>query len=124
MKELIVRDAVSMDHFTVGDLCFLAEVLHPDRMELPYDTFSLSHAVLAAGGKTLSHKLADSTEVYYVLSGEGQIFIDGEAAELRKDRAVVVPPSCVQHVENTGGAPLVFLCIVTPPWKAENEIVL
>ena len=122
MSEFVIRDAASMDHYLAGDSCYLAEVLHPERLSLPYGSFSLAHALIAPGGSTSPHKLIKSAEIYYIISGSGRIFLDGEPHELRRDRAVMVPPSCVQHVENGPDAPLVFLCLVTPPWRAEDEV--
>ena len=37
---------------------------------------------------------------------------------------IYVPPGAPQFVLNTGVIPLVFLCIVDPAWRVEDEQVL
>ncbi|TET15192.1 MAG: cupin domain-containing protein, partial [Candidatus Thorarchaeota archaeon] len=34
---------------------------------------------------------------------------------------IYVPPNAIQYIENTGDTNLVFLCIVYPSWRAEDE---
>lgn len=121
---MTTKNMYAEKHFTVCDLCSLAEVLHPDREELPYDSYSLSHAVLAAGGETLSHRLRSSSETYVILGGIGRLFIGGETVELKRGVCAVVPPAVLQHVKNDGETELEFLCLVTPPWRAEDEEIL
>lgn len=120
-KAVIVKNIEMEKYFTAGDQCRLAEVFHPEKEPLPFDSYSLSHAYIDAFGRTLPHRLKNSSETYVVLSGEGMLFVDGESFALSADTCAVVPPGSVQYVENKGGAPLEFLCIVTPPWNADDE---
>ncbi len=108
--------------FLAGDLTHLIEVLHPQRhgVSLPY---SLAHAYLEPGGCSLPHRLLTSEELYYFLSGEGVLVIDGERFEVGAGHAVLVPAGARQFLNNTGSQRLVFLCIVSPPWRAEDEEV-
>ena len=50
--------------------------------------------------------------------------VDGETTAVAGEQTLYVPPGSVQHLENTGPDELVFLCIVDPAWKAEDEEVL
>ena len=50
--------------------------------------------------------------------------INKERFHLKKDDSVYVPPNSEQFIENTGTIDLVFLCIVEPAWKIEDEIIL
>ncbi len=36
--------------------------------------------------------------------------------------AVVIPPEAPQWIENTGETELVFAAIVSPPWRAEDDV--
>lgn len=123
-SEAAVSRSYSEKHFTVCDGCQLAEIMHPYRLPLPFSSYSLSHATLAAGGKTLRHRLKTSSETYYILSGECAIFVGERKIKAERGTSVAVPAGAVQHVENNGGSELEFLCIVTPPWNAEDEEVL
>lgn len=53
-----------------------------------------AHAVDIDGAKLHYHKR--STELYYVLDGEGVVFLDGQEHEVRKGSLVHIPP-CVVH---------------------------
>ena len=50
--------------------------------------------------------------------------IDGETARVRPGQAIYIPPHAVQFIRNTGSVDLVFLCIVDPAWRVEDEEVL
>ena len=120
----IIRDVESVEHFLSGDCCEIAEVLHPDRIKLPYKGFSVAHAKLHPKKQTLLHKVIKSTELYFIIEGVGRIFIDGHEEPLKKGRFVAVPADTEQYVVNDGDVPLEFLCIVTPEWSAENEKII
>jgi mannose-6-phosphate isomerase-like protein (cupin superfamily) len=75
------------------------------------------------GEVSLPHRLANS-EVYYILQGTGTMRIDGEEAEVGPGHTIYIPPHSVQSIRNTGPTDLVFLCIVDPAWRAEDEEVL
>lgn len=110
-REIIARDKT-----------FLRELLHPAREPLAL-RYSLAHALVKPGQESEPHRLGTS-EVYYILQGRGVIRVDGESAAVRAGQAVYIPPMAVQHIRNTGRSDLVFLCIVDPAWRAEDEEVL
>ncbi len=122
--KFVVKDAEEESHFLAGDLCSLAEILHPKREDLPFSGFSLSHAEVLPKGRTIPHRLAKSSEVYWIIKGKGTLFINETAVELKKGRTVLVPPSAEQYVVNNGDETLEFLCIVSPPWDSSDEYIL
>ncbi len=85
--------------------------------------YSIAQFTLEPQRKTRLHKIS-SSEIYYILDGEGTLRIDEETYHLEKDDSAYVPPNSRQFIENTGSVDLRFLCIVEPAWKAENEILL
>ena len=118
---MFIRNLKDCQEFTAGDNCRLRELLHPDKADLAV-RYSLAHAVVAPGRTTWLHALR-TTEVYYILSGEGTMRIDGETAAVRPGDAVYIPPSAKQQITNTGASDLVFLCVVDPAWRPEDEVV-
>lgn len=82
----IVKDSADAEHFTAGDLCSLAEILHPKNESLPFSGFSLSHAEILPYGSTIPHRLVKSSEVYWIIEGNGTLFIDGRPIELNEKR--------------------------------------
>src|SRR5512140_3385175 len=119
---MFVRELNNCPEFVAGDNCVLREILHPDKADLAL-RYSLAHAVVKPGDTTWKHRLRTS-EVYYILEGEGIMHINGEAAAVRPGSTVYIPPLAVQSITNTGTTDLAFICIVDPAWRAEDEAVL
>ncbi len=119
---MIVKSLRDIAGIRAGDASFLKEILHPDKEPVAVG-FSLAHAAVGPGEKTLPHRLS-STEVYYILEGRGRMRVGEEHAEVGTGDAIVVPAGEVQSIENTGAGGLSFLCIVDPPWRAGDEEVL
>jgi mannose-6-phosphate isomerase-like protein (cupin superfamily) len=105
-----------------GDNCTLRQVLHPDKARLAI-RYSLAHAVVHPGETTWRHRLKTS-EVYYIINGEGIMHIGDESAPVRPGSTVYIPPLSAQCITNSGTTDLVFVCIVDPAWKKADEEVL
>lgn len=119
---VLITDLEACEEITAGDATVLRELLHPDKANLEI-RYSLAHAKVKPGHNSLPHRLKTS-EVYYILEGQGIMHVDGESAQVRAGQAVYIPPNSIQHIQNTGKSDLEFLCIVDPAWKAEDEEVL
>jgi len=118
---VLTRSLSDCKEILAGDNTLLRELLHPVRNDAAI-RYSLAHAKLARGTASLPHRLKTS-EVYYFISGQGRMHVDGEVTPVGPEQVLYVPPGAVQHVENTGTDELVFLCIVDPAWRAEDEEV-
>lgn len=119
MRIVRLRDC---GEFISGDGAVLRELLNP--LKQPGDfRYSLAHARVGPGVRTRPHRLKTS-EIYYVIEGEGRMFIDDENHGVSPGDAVVIPPRAVQSIENVGKTDLVFLCIVDPAWRPEDEEIL
>jgi mannose-6-phosphate isomerase-like protein (cupin superfamily) len=119
---LIRKDLQKCDEFIAGDGSVLREILNPGKEQLTIG-YSLAHARIFPGKRTIAHRLK-SSEVYYIIEGRGEMYIDGELEEVVSGQAVYIPPDSVQWIENTADGDLVFLCIVDPAWKAEDEEII
>jgi mannose-6-phosphate isomerase-like protein (cupin superfamily) len=119
----MVKKMANSARFLAGDLTHLRELLHPSNDNVN-TLFSLAHAYLEMGEKSLPHRLTKSSETYFILEGQGEISIDGSIYKLEKNDTVFVPPNALQWVRNTGEGQLVFLCIVSPPWSPDAEEVV
>ena len=122
---MLIRDLRQARSFTAGDGTTLCEWLHPLREEerLRMD-YSLAHAMLRPGEASRSHRLRESSEVFVILAGEGIISVNEDTAPVSAGQAVYVPPGAVQHLQNTGSEDLVFICLVSPPWRSEDEEIV
>ncbi len=83
--------------------------------------FSVAHAILGPYESSYPHRIESSVEVYYILEGEGLMCIDDEQAPVGPGKLVYIPPGSVQNIKNITSRELKFLCIVSPPWRGENE---
>jgi len=119
---MFIRELKDCEAFIAGDNCLLREILHPDKAGLDL-RYSLAHAVVKPGDTTWKHRLRTS-EVYYILSGEGIMHIDSEDAPVRPGSTVYIPPMAGQSITNSGTTDLIFICIVDPAWRAQDEEVL
>lgn len=110
------------EEFTAGDRTLLRELWNPHHHAEFSGRYSLAHATLPPGASSLPHTLA-THELYYILSGSGVMHIEGESTVVDAGAAIEIPPGARQWIENTGGEPLRFLCIVDPAWRPEDETV-
>lgn len=118
-----IKKLKNCPQITAGDGTLLREILHPERDHPFAGRYSLAHAVVPAGKTSLKHRL-NTDEVYYILTGRGQMHIDNESREVEAGDAVEIPPGCVQWISNTADSDLEFLCIVDPAWRAEDEEII
>ncbi len=118
---MFIRRLRDCPEFAAGDDSLLRELLHPDKADLRL-RYSLAHAVVRPGQTTRLHALTTS-EVYYIIDGEGLMRIDHETAAVGPGDTIYIPPAGRQQISNTGMKDLVFVCIVDPAWRKEDETV-
>ncbi len=119
---MFIRELNDCPEFIAGDGCMLREILHPDKADLKV-RYSLAHAVVKPGDTTRVHRLRTS-EVYYIMEGEGVMHINAESAPVRPGSTIYIPPMSKQSITNPGDRDLKFICIVDPAWQKKDEEVL
>ncbi len=118
---MFVQKLNACEEFVAGDGTLLCELLHPDKQSLEL-RYSLAYAIVPVGRTSIPHSLKTS-EVYYILSGNGEMHIDGETKPVEAGDAVYIPPEAKQFIHNSGTESLVFICIVDPAWRQEDETI-
>lgn len=118
---MLIQKLLDCPEFIAGDSTILRELLHPDKQAIDL-RYSLAHAILPVGETSQPHSLTTS-EVYYILSGIGEMHIDDEVCELVSGDALYIPPNAKQYLRNIGDEPIVFICIVDPAWREEDETI-
>ena len=118
---MLIQKLNTCVEFIAGDSTRLRELLHPDKQPLAL-RYSLAHATLPVGETSQPHSLKTS-EVYYILSGKGEMYIEDETQLVEPGDTVYIPPNARQFIHNCGSEPLVFICIVDPAWRKEDETV-
>jgi len=119
---MIIRNIADTPESRVMDRSILAELLHPDKVPGCGNlNCSIAHARVPRGESTLPHRLNTSTELYYILEGDGVMHIGSEKEPVKPGQIILIPPGSTQWIENTDTCDLVFLCIVSPRWQESDE---
>lgn len=118
---MLVKKLHDCEEFVAGDSTLLREMLHPDKQDIAL-RYSLAHATLPVGETSDPHAMKTS-EVYYILSGKGEMHIEDETHMVEAGDTIYIPPMARQYIHSCGEVPLAFLAIVDPAWKVEDEII-
>jgi mannose-6-phosphate isomerase-like protein (cupin superfamily) len=74
---MLIKDIQNCTYFTALDNSTLCELLHPANEPEDFALrCSIAHAIVKPGEKTRAHRLKTAAEVYYILEGEGIMYID------------------------------------------------
>ena len=119
---MISKSTKNVPSFIAGDSTLIQELLHPKNEEVDIN-YSLALAELKVGTQSDPHILENQSELYFILEGIGTAHIGKEVVPLQKGDFVWIPKGVEQYVINTGESVLKFLCIVSPPWMAKDEII-
>lgn len=119
---MLKKSLSDIESFIAGDETIIREWLHPknDRVDISY---SIAFAEVSPGTASLRHILKTSSEVYIILEGEGIAHIGGETQAVKRGDLVLIPAGKEQFIENTGTDNLRFICVVSPPWSKDDEVV-
>ena len=85
---------------------------------------SLAEARLPVGASTTPHYHPQTEEIYYILSGEGQMRIAAETQTVGPGDAIAIPPGAEHQITNTGNETLVFLCCCAPAYEHEDTVLI
>ena len=110
MKTQILT-ANEADEYFFDEGCYILELSNssadPD--------VSIARARVKPGVTTKLHRLDGVVERYVILSGTGQVEVDGIPPKLvSAGDVVIIPALCSQRITNSGSEDLVFLAICTP----------
>lgn len=103
----------------VRDICgLLAPLTTAD------DFMGMNLAFLTAEGSARCHLHRDTVEIYYVLSGSGEVRINGIAYPINGgDRVIIRPGDCHQLIPYPDTGILRVIVAAAPAWRREDEIL-
>ncbi len=84
---------------------------------------SLAEATVYPGKSTEEHFHPKTEEIYYILTGQGHIRIEGEERDVTVGDAIGILPSQKHKIWNTGTEPLVFLCCCAPCYEHTDTVI-
>ena len=106
-----IRSLDGTEPFTTKDGSTIRE-LHHTAVQ------SLAEASLPAGAHTERHHHAVAEEIYFLLSGEGELEIDGELRTVGPGDAALIPRGARHQI--TALTDLRFLCTCSPPYSHDD----
>ena len=65
-------------------------------------------------GKTPPNRHLRAVEMFFILQGQGRATCDGKTVAIQAGDSVLVPPTGIHVLENTGSSKLYALCIMVP----------
>ena len=104
-------DVVNIEHvqpFVTKDGSEIRELLAHRNSQIRRQ--SLAEARLSPGAATMPHQHRRTEEIYYILSGRGQMTVDHESRDVGPGDAIAIPPGAVHTIRNNGSQTLRFLC--------------
>jgi mannose-6-phosphate isomerase-like protein (cupin superfamily) len=107
--------------FVTKDSSRIREILAPRNSMLKNQ--SLAEAVIAAGSATEEHFHATSEEIYYIISGRGEMRVENEMFNVKAGDAVALLPRQRHKIWNRGEEDLVFLCMCVPPYEHDDTVI-
>ena len=115
MEPKIIRQDES-EEFPTAERCHILEIINQPENR----SYSLARARVEPGVTTAWHSLKDTTELYYILSGNGLMSLGEEfTKEVQAGDTVEIPPNTPQRISNVGVEDLIFLCYCTPAFGPE-----
>ncbi len=115
MKENIITKQRNDEYYT-PEKCFITESSNTDND--PYA--SIARARVEPGITTRWHRLIDTIERYFIISGSGLMEVGSlPPQQVNAGDTVIIPPLCRQRITNNGSEDLVFLAICTPRFTDE-----
>ena len=102
-----LRDRVkNRDKTVLRDTYYLIE-----RDISPSRTLTMGQTVIYPTGSTTGHSHSDTEEVYYVVSGEGEMEVGGDRYPIKAGDALYVPPGEFHTTYQSGNLPLVVVWV-------------
>ena len=113
----LISNPDPQEYYFDAEGCYITELANCDADP----SLSIARARVTPGAITAWHRLSNTTERYYILSGTGIVEIDDlPPTAVNAGDVVMIQSMQRQRITNNGQADLVFLAICTPRFEPEN----
>jgi mannose-6-phosphate isomerase-like protein (cupin superfamily) len=112
------RDRVQA--FTADDGAIIRELASP--RNAPLTRHSLAEIHHPPGTASVEHYHSEAEEVYFVLSGQGGVCIDGERRAIGPGHVVTIAPGQRHKVWQQGETDLVLLVTCAPAYSVQEVV--
>jgi mannose-6-phosphate isomerase-like protein (cupin superfamily) len=112
--------------YPTKDASEIRELMHPSVHGSVHGAArqSLAEATVAPGALTELHRHRATEELYHITEGRGRMRLGALSFEVDCGDTVCIPPGTPHCIENIGQAPLVFLCMCSPPYDHDDTELL
>jgi mannose-6-phosphate isomerase-like protein (cupin superfamily) len=109
----VVKSPTDYQAFRISpqDTNRLAIVFDPQSANM---SLTLCVEIFDIGGKTPPNRHQLAVEMFFVLKGEGTATCDGKTVPIRAGDSILVPPTGIHEIHNTGSERLYALCFMVP----------
>ena len=121
-SEIVVVNRNEVPMFITKDRSIIREILAYRNSNIKKQ--SLAEATVLPGEETEEHYHKKSEEIYYILLGNGSVFLNGKRRKIRKGDGIAIPPKTRHKIRNTGRKSLVFLCCCAPCYEHKDAVVV
>lgn len=78
------------------------------------DSLTVCVEIFDPGGSTPTHRHNFAVEMFFILKGEGEAICDGKPIPLRPGDSLLVRPTGIHEIRNTGQGRLYAICFMVP----------
>jgi mannose-6-phosphate isomerase-like protein (cupin superfamily) len=78
------------------------------------DSLTVCVEIFDPGGRTPTHRHQFAVEMFFILKGEGMAICDGKNITLQAGDSLLVRPTGIHEIRNTGTGRLYALCFMVP----------
>jgi len=113
---------IDIESFVTRDASTIRELMHPASHSVHHQ--SLAEAIVEPGQTTLLHRHTESEEIYYILSGKGQMTLGEHQFMVARRDSIVIRPGTAHCIKNVGANPLIILCCCAPAYSDQDTELL
>ena len=88
------------------------------------NVFSLAHVIMALKAESLLHKHYRTTELYFIISGQGVLTHGTTETRVSAGACIEIPPTVEHKLKNTGEGELVHFVVALPPFRPEDVEII
>jgi mannose-6-phosphate isomerase-like protein (cupin superfamily) len=108
--------------FIAQDKAMVRELVSPRNSSIKSQ--SIAEVRIPSGESVLEHFHEKTEEVYYILSGRGQMYVDGETETVGSGDAIIILPGQRHKIANNCEEDLVMLVVCSPSYSDEDQILV
>jgi mannose-6-phosphate isomerase-like protein (cupin superfamily) len=108
--------------FVAQDKAIVRELVSPRKSAIKNQ--SIAEVRIPSGESVLEHFHEKTEEVYYILSGQGQMYLEGETETVGSGDVIIILPGQRHKIANHNKEDLVMLVVCSPGYTDEDQILL